>query len=71
MVEEGELNVSELEVLWGVMMEGMILVGREIEEYRGNRVEGELVYVDCVEGGKEMCMYMKWGGGWVYGGVGI
>ena len=30
----------------GLMMDGMILVGREIDDYRGNSLEGEVLYVD-------------------------
>ena len=70
-LEERQLNVTQLDVFSRLMMDRIIFLGTEINDYTANTLQAQLLYLDSVDAGKDISIYINSPGGSVYAGLGI
>ena len=70
-LEERQLNVTQMDVFSRLMMDRIIFLGTEIDDYTANTLQAQLLYLDSVDGGKDISIYINSPGGSVTAGVGI
>ncbi len=70
-LEERQLNVTQLDVFSRLMMDRIIFLGTEINDYTANTLQAQLLYLDSVDSDKDISIYINSPGGSVYAGLGI
>jgi ATP-dependent Clp protease protease subunit len=70
-LEERQLNVTQLDVFSRLMMDRIIFLGTEINDYTANVLQAQMLYLDSVDSGKDISVYVNSPGGSVYAGLGI
>ena len=70
-LEERSLNVTQLDVFSRLMMDRIIFLGTEINDYTANTLQAQLLYLDSVDNSKDISIYINSPGGSVYAGLGI
>ncbi len=70
-LEERQLNVTQLDVFSRLMMDRIIFLGTQIDDYTANTLQAQLLYLDSVDTGKDISIYINSPGGSVYAGLGI
>jgi len=70
-LEERQLNVTQLDVFSRLMMDRIIFLGTEVNDYTANTLQAQLLYLDSVDSGKDISIYINSPGGSVYAGMGI
>lgn len=70
-IEERNLNVAVMDVFSRLMMDRIIFLGSEIDDYTANVIQAQLLYLDSNEPGKDISIYINSPGGLVYAGLGI
>ena len=70
-IEERPLNVASMDVFSRLMMDRIIFLGTEINDYSANVVQAQLLYLDSADPGKDISIYLNSPGGVVYAGLGI
>ncbi|MCQ2199427.1 MAG: ATP-dependent Clp endopeptidase proteolytic subunit ClpP [Paludibacteraceae bacterium] len=70
-LEERQLNVSQMDVFSRLMMDRIIFLGDQIDSYTANVVQAQLLYLDSANPGKDISIYLNSPGGSVYDGLGI
>lgn len=70
-LEERQLNVTQMDVFSRLMMDRIIFLGTEIDDYTANTLQAQLLYLDSVDPGKDISIYINSPGGSVYAGLGI
>lgn len=70
-LEERQLNVTQMDVFSRLMMDRIIFLGTEINDYTANVLQAQLLYLDSVEPDKDISIYINSPGGSVYAGLGI
>ena len=70
-LEERQLNVTQMDVFSRLMMDRIIFLGTEINDYTANVIQAQLLYLDSAESGKDISIYLNTPGGSVYAGLGI
>ena len=70
-LEERQLNVTQLDVFSRLMMDRIIFLGNPIDDYTANTLQAQLLYLDSVDSGKDISIYINSPGGSVYAGLGI
>lgn len=70
-LEERQLNVTHMDVFSRLMMDRIIFLGTEIDDYTANTLQAQLLYLDSVDGGKDISIYINSPGGSVTAGLGI
>ena len=70
-LEERQLNVTQMDVFSRLMMDRIIFLGTEISDYTANTIQAQLLYLDSVDSSKEISIYLKSPGGSVTAGLGI
>lgn len=70
-IEERQLNVAQMDVFSRLMMDRIIFLGTEIDEYSSNVVQAQLLFLASTEADKDITMYLNSPGGIVYGGLAI
>ena len=70
-MEERQLNVTQMDVFSRLMMDRIIFLGTPIDDYTSNVIEAQLLYLDSVDPGKDISIYFNTPGGSVYAGLGI
>ncbi|OAV65005.1 ATP-dependent Clp protease proteolytic subunit [Bacteroidales bacterium Barb6] len=70
-IEERQLNVAQMDVFSRLMMDRIIFLGTQIDDYTANVIQAQLLYLDSSEAGKEISIYINSPGGSVYAGYGI
>ena len=70
-LEERQLNVTQMDVFSRLMMDRIIFLGTEINDYTANTLQAQLLYLDSVEPGKDISIYINSPGGSVHAGLGI
>lgn len=65
-LEERQLNVTQLDVFSRLMMDRIIFLGTQIDDYTANTLQAQLLYLDSVESGKDISIYINSPGGSVY-----
>jgi ATP-dependent Clp protease protease subunit len=53
------------------MMDRIIFLGTQIDDYTANVIQAQLLYLDSAEPGKDISIYLNSPGGSVYAGLGI
>ena len=70
-IEERKLNVAQMDVFSRLMMERIIFLGTQVDDYTANVIQAQLLYLDSSEPGKDVSIYINSPGGSVYAGLGI
>ncbi len=70
-LEERQLNVTQLDVFSRLMMDRIIFLGTQIDDYTANTIQAQLLYLDTADPGKDISIYINSPGGSVYAGYGI
>ena len=70
-LEERQLNVTQMDVFSRLMMDRIIFLGTEINDYTANTLTAQLLYLDSVDPGKDISIYINSPGGSVTAGLGI
>lgn len=70
-LEERQLNVTQMDVFSRLMMDRIIFLGTEIDDYTANTLQAQLLYLDSVDNTKDISIYINSPGGSVYAGLGI
>jgi len=69
--EERQLNVTQMDVFSRLMMERIIFLGTQVDDYTANTIQAQLLYLDSVDPGKDISIYINSPGGSVTAGLGI
>lgn len=70
-LEERQLNVTQMDVFSRLMMDRIIFLGTEIDDYTANTLQAQLLYLDSTDPGKDISIYLNSPGGSVTAGLGI
>lgn len=70
-LEERQLNVTQLDVFSRLMMDRIIFLGTQVTDTSANIIQAQLLYLDSVDPGKDVNIYINSPGGSVYTGLGI
>ena len=70
-LEERQLNVTQMDVFSRLMMDRIIFLGTAIDDYTANTLQAQLLYLDSCDPGKDTSIYINSPGGSVYAGLGI
>ncbi len=70
-LEERQLNVTQMDVFSRLMMDRIIFLGTQIDDYTANVIQAQLLFLDTSDPGKDISIYINSPGGSVYAGLGI
>ena len=70
-IEERKLNVAQMDVFSRLMMDRIIFLGTQVDDYTANVIQAQLLYLDSSEPGKDVSIYINSPCGSVYAGLGI
>ena len=70
-LEERQLNVTQMDVFSRLMMDRIIFLGTEVNDYTANVIQAQLLYLDYVDSDRDISIYLNTPGGSVYAGLGI
>ena len=70
-LEERQLNVTQMDVFSRLMMDRVIFLGTEINDYTANVIQAQLLYLDSADSERDISIYLNTPGGSVYAGLGI
>lgn len=70
-LEERQLNVTQMDVFSRLMMDRIIFMGTEVDDYTANTLQAQLLYLDSTDPGKDISIYINSPGGSVTAGLGI
>ena len=70
-IEERQLNVAQMDVFSRLMMDRIIFLGTQVDDYTANVIHAQLLYLDSSDPGKDISIYINSPGGSVYAGYGI
>ena len=62
-LEERQLNVTQLDVFSRLMMDRIIFLGTEIDDYTANVLQAQLLYLDSVDNSMDISIYINSPGG--------
>lgn len=70
-LEERKLNVTQMDVFSRLMMDGIIFLGTQIDDYVANTITAQLLFLDQSELGRDIRIYINSPGGSVTAGLAI
>ena len=70
-LEERQLNVTQMDVFSRLMMDRIIVLGTEINDYTANVIQAQLLYLNSSDPDRDIHLYLNTPGGSVYAGLGI
>ena len=70
-LEERQLNVTQMDVFSRLMMDRIIFLGTQIDDYTANTLQAQLLYLDSGDNTKDISIYINSPGGSVTAGLGI
>lgn len=70
-IEERHLNVAQMDVFSRLMMDRIIFLGTQVNDYTANVIQAQLLFLDANDPGKDISIYINSPGGSVYAGYGI
>jgi ATP-dependent Clp protease, protease subunit len=70
-MEERELNVTQMDVFSRLMMDRVIFLGQEIDDELSNVIGAQLLYLDSIDNERPIKLYINSGGGGIYAGLAI
>ncbi|HOT64884.1 MAG TPA: ATP-dependent Clp protease proteolytic subunit, partial [Dysgonamonadaceae bacterium] len=62
-IEERQLNVAQMDVFSRLMMDRIIFLGTQVDDYTANVVQAQLLYLDSSDPGKDISIYINSPGG--------
>ena len=70
-LEERQLNVTQMDVFSRLMMDRIIFLGTQIDDYVANTIMAQLLFLEQLDPGKDINIYLNSPGGSVTAGLGI
>ena len=70
-MEERQLNVTQMDVFSRLMMDRIIFLGTQVNSDVANNIQAQLLFLDSSDPGKDVTIYINSPGGSVYDGLGI
>ena len=70
-IEERQLNVAQMDVFSRLMMDRVIFLGTDVNDYTANVIQAQLLYLDSTDPGKDVSIYLNSPGGSVIAGLGL
>lgn len=70
-LEERQMNVTQMDVFSRLMMDRIIFLGTQIDDYTANVIQAQLLFLDTSDPGKDISIYINSPGGSVHAGLGI
>jgi len=70
-IEERQLNVSQLDVFSRLMMDRIIFMGTDVNSHMANIIQAQLLFLENLDPKKDIQIYINSPGGSVYAGLGI
>ena len=70
-MEERQLNVAQMDVFSRLMMDRIIFLGTDVNDQVANIITAQLLFLESVDSGKDIQIYINSPGGSVYAGLGI
>ena len=70
-IEERQLHVAQMDVFSRLMMDRVIFLGTDVNDYTANVIQAQMLYLDSTDPGKDISIYINSPGGSVYAGLGI
>ena len=58
-LEERQLNVTQMDVFSRLMMDRIIFLGTQIDDYTANTLQAQLLYLDSCDPGKDISIYIN------------
>lgn len=63
--------MAQMDVFSRLMMDRIIFLGSQVDDYTANVIQAQLLYLDSSDPGKDVSIYINSPGGSVYAGLGI
>ena len=57
-IEERQLNVAQMDVFSRLMMDRVIFLGTDVNDYTANVIQAQLLYLDSTDPGKDVSIYI-------------
>ena len=57
-IEERQLNVAQMDVFSRLMMDRIIFLGTQIDDYTANVIQAQLLYLDSSDPGKDISIFL-------------
>ena len=70
-MEERQLNVTQMDVFSRLMMDRIIFLGTGIDDQIANVIQAQLLFLESIDASKDIQIYINSPGGSVYAGLGI
>ena len=70
-IEERQLNVTQMDVFSRLMMERLIFLGTDINDEVSNIIQAQMLFLESVDPDTDIQLYINSPGGGVYAGMGI
>ena len=70
-IEERPMNIAQMDVFSRLMMDRIIFLGEGINDYVANIITAQLLFMESVDRGRDIQMYINSPGGSVYAGLGV
>ena len=70
-IEERQLNVAQMDVFSRLMMDRIIFLGDDINDYVANIIQAQLLFLESSDPKRDIQIYVNSPGGSVYAGLGI
>ncbi len=70
-IEERQLNMSQMDVFSRLMMDRIIFLGTGINDHVANIINAQLLFLESADPNKDIQIYLNSPGGGVYAGLGI
>ena len=70
-IEERQLNVAQMDVFSRLMMDSIIFLGDQIDDYVANIIQAQLLFLESADPKRDIQIYLNSPGGSVYAGLGI
>ena len=70
-IEERQLNVAQMDVCSRLMMDRIIFLGDQIDDYVANIIQAQLLFLESADPKRDIQIYLNSPGGSVYAGLGI
>ena len=65
-IEERQLNVAQMDVFSRLMMDRIIFLGTQVDDYTANVIQAQLLYLDSSDPGKDISIYINSPGYGIY-----
>ena len=70
-IEERQLNIAQMDVFSRLMMDRIIFLGRQVDDYVANVIQAQLLFLDSTDNKRDIQLYINSPGGSVTAGLGI